>query len=63
MTRAFIAFKLPADVVDSLRVLQSGLKKRGVNLRWVDPENIHLTLKFMGDINERDIDGILAAMV
>ena len=58
MTRAFIAFKLPADVVDSLRVLQSGLKKRGVNLRWVEPENIHLTLKFLGDVAAENLQDV-----
>ena len=58
MTRAFIAFKLPADVVDSLRVLQSGLKKWGVNLRWVHPENIHLTLKFLGDVPAEELQEV-----
>jgi 2'-5' RNA ligase len=58
MTRAFIAFKLPADVVDSLRVLQSGLKKRGLNLRWVHPENIHLTLKFLGDVPTEELQEV-----
>jgi 2'-5' RNA ligase len=58
MTRAFIAFKLPADVIDSLRVLQSGLKKRGLNLRWVHPKNIHLTLKFLGDVPADDLQEV-----
>ena len=58
MTRAFIAFKLPADVSDSLRVLQSGLKKRGLNLRWVHPENIHLTLTFLGDVPVEDLQEV-----
>ena len=58
MTRAFIAFKLPADVVDSLKVLQSGLKKRGHNLRWVHPENIHLTLKYLGDVPAEELQEV-----
>ena len=55
MTRTFIAFKLPADVIDSLRALQAGLKMQGLDLRWVNPENIHLTLKFLGDVPAEDL--------
>ena len=35
----------------------------GLRARWVRPENIHLTLKFLGNINPADIDNIGGAMV
>lgn len=63
--RAFIAIKLPDDVVGFLRQVQSALKKEGLDikgLKWVAPENIHLTLKFLGNIKNTDIDAIGSAM-
>jgi len=63
--RAFIALKLPDDVIEFLRRIQSDLKKEGLNIKgvkWVAPENIHLTLKFLGDIKHTDVDAIESAM-
>jgi 2'-5' RNA ligase len=48
--RAFVALSLPADIIDHAADLQSALKARGLRLRWVKPQNMHLTLKFLGDI-------------
>ena len=56
--RIFIAFELPEAQKASLRNLQSELKKQGGNVRWVRPEGIHLTLKFLGDVDENQIDEI-----
>jgi 2'-5' RNA ligase len=50
MVRAFIAFELPENVIVSLKNLQHALKQYDINIRWVNPKNIHLTLKFLGDI-------------
>ena len=50
MVRTFIAFKLPENVIACLKNLQCALKQYGVNARWVTPDNIHLTLKFLGNI-------------
>ncbi len=60
--RAFIAFHLPEDVRTYIRDLQNQLRSRGLDLRWVAPENIHLTLKFLGDINPSDTEQIAQAM-
>lgn len=53
--RTFIAFKLPEEVIASLGELQTALKQQGLKLRWVRPDNIHLTLKFLGEISAEDI--------
>jgi 2'-5' RNA ligase len=49
--RTFIAIKVPDEVRESLRqtsgVLQKSLPRNSV--RWVKPESIHLTLRFLGD--------------
>jgi 2'-5' RNA ligase len=53
--RAFVAFKLPTPIVDRAVVLQNALRSKGLTLRWVKPQNLHLTLKFLGDIPEADL--------
>jgi RNA 2',3'-cyclic 3'-phosphodiesterase len=61
--RAFIAIELPVEIKNNLRERQSRLKSSSANLvKWVDPENIHLTLKFLGNIKTGDIEAVTAAM-
>ena len=48
--RAFIAIELPEEVKNGLGDLECGLKtSNSASAKWVDPYNIHLTLKFLGD--------------
>lgn len=63
--RAFIAIELPSELTEALRGLQAlfsdgGLKNKEIS--WVKPENIHLTVKFLGDVEERRIPDIFAAL-
>ena len=60
--RAFIAIELPPAVIAMLGKVQQNLKSLRVGARWVRPENIHLTLKFLGDINPGEVDKICGAM-
>lgn len=60
--RCFIAIELPNTVKSSLVRLQDELKKCGADVRWVNPDNIHLTLKFLGSIKEELVKKILDAM-
>jgi 2'-5' RNA ligase len=47
--RLFVAIELPGEVREALGRLQHELQRRGLEkLRWVRPEGIHLTLKFLG---------------
>lgn len=49
--RCFVAVELPGDLKVMLDSLQERLKSSGCSCaRWVRPEGIHLTLKFLGDI-------------
>ena len=50
MLRAFVAVEMPGPVRKALEEVQSGLKQLNIRARWVRPENIHLTLKFLGNI-------------
>ena len=54
--RTFIAIKLPADVKEQIQKFQKSLGIDGV--KWVSPENIHLTLKFLGEINESQLESV-----
>jgi len=56
--RAFIAFELPPPTQDALRVQLLPLRKKlGEHLiRWVPIHNIHITLKFLGDVVDTRVD-------
>lgn len=49
--RAFIAVELPKEAVSFAVSIQDAMKSYGLNIRWVKPENIHVTLKFLGDVD------------
>ena len=48
MPRLFTALEVPADVGSSLSMLRGGLP----GARWIDPENYHVTLRFIGDVDD-----------
>jgi RNA 2',3'-cyclic 3'-phosphodiesterase len=48
MPRLFTGIEIPSGVAQSLSTLRGGLP----GARWVDPENYHLTLRFIGDIDD-----------
>lgn len=50
--RAFIALELPQEVQRYLGSLQKRLRESGCGISWVRPHQIHMTLKFLGDISE-----------
>ena len=61
--RAFIAIELPAELRQQLARLQARLKTDSQpKIKWVNPDSIHLTLKFLGNIPTSDIDLIAQAM-
>ena len=62
VSRSFIAIELPDTIHEQLRktILQLSPATRAV--RWVAPENIHLTLKFLGDVDSSLIPKIQDAL-
>jgi RNA 2',3'-cyclic 3'-phosphodiesterase len=61
--RCFIAIGLTDEIKAGLEQLQSQLKSGGqTSIKWVDPYNIHLTLKFLGGVDGDKISPITAAM-
>lgn len=63
MLRLFVAVDLPPQVREALGRLQSELKRLDLaRLRWVRPEGVHLTLKFLGETPARRLVGVEAAL-
>ena len=60
--RAFIAIELSEEIKETLAQIQSHLKYSGADVKWITPGNIHLTLKFLGEIDEKKCEGIKAAL-
>ncbi len=58
MPRLFTGLEIPSVVAKSLAIMRGGLP----GARWIDPENYHITLRFIGDIDDalaRDIASLL----
>ncbi|MBT3241264.1 MAG: RNA 2',3'-cyclic phosphodiesterase [Chloroflexi bacterium] len=55
--RSFIAIELPAELQKSLQTVHDHLfeELKGLPIRWVPIPNIHITLKFLGDVSENNI--------
>jgi len=59
--RTFIAIELGKEIRERIAILVRRLEKASVQVRWVRPENLHLTLSFLGDVNERQLADVCQA--
>ncbi|MCX7702588.1 MAG: RNA 2',3'-cyclic phosphodiesterase [Planctomycetota bacterium] len=57
-SRMFIAVELEDDLRKQLSEVQKTLATSQANVKWVEPHNIHLTIKFLGDVDPALIVGI-----
>lgn len=60
--RAFIGFDFPIQLKSQLTSIQELLKKNTEKGSWVSSDNFHLTLKFLGEIDETQVDSIAAIL-
>jgi len=60
--RAFIAVDLDDPVIEKVCNVVAILKSRITEIRWLRKENLHLTLKFLGNIAESQVEPITAAL-
>jgi 2'-5' RNA ligase len=60
--RTFIAIELPPDVKTVIADFQNKLKKHRPDVSWIKPENMHLTLKFLGEVEENKINEIHSSL-
>jgi len=58
LIRTFIAIALPDEIHRNLAEFQNSLKKHQADVSWVNPENIHLTLQFLGEIHPNLVDKV-----
>ncbi|MCX7919960.1 MAG: RNA 2',3'-cyclic phosphodiesterase [bacterium] len=56
--RSFIAIPLPEEIHHRLAEFQTSLKKYHADISWVKPENIHLTLQFLGEIEPNLVEKV-----
>ena len=58
MPRLFTGIEIPPEITLALSQFRGGLP----GARWVDPENYHLTLRFIGDIDDRMADDVTSVL-
>src|SRR5512136_3019959 len=59
MPRLFTGLEIPAEIGQSLSFLRGGLP----GARWIDPENYHVTLRFIGDIDDHIANEVAHSLV
>jgi RNA 2',3'-cyclic 3'-phosphodiesterase len=67
VVRLFVALEIPCAVRDNLTALMNELRAADASssknkARWVRPENLHVTLKFIGNVDAGKLDAIRAAL-
>jgi 2'-5' RNA ligase len=58
MPRLFTALEIPQSAAMSLSLLRGGVP----GARWIDRENYHITLRFIGDVDNRTADEVVAGL-
>jgi 2'-5' RNA ligase len=61
--RCFVAVDLAADVLAEIETVVGAMKQVGGDVRWVAIKNLHVTLKFLGEIPEARVDAVRAALL
>ena len=56
--RCFISIELPEELKKNIYGYIEKLKAAGADVKWIPPENLHLTLKFLGDTTEELLKSI-----
>ena len=58
MPRLFTGIELPEDVIGRLSILRAGLS----GAHWIDPDNYHITMRFVGDISDEEANQFADAL-
>jgi 2'-5' RNA ligase len=62
VVRTFVALELSQPLKDGILALTRQMAKRGVTASWAKPGTMHLTLKFLGDVEEERIADVTRAV-
>src|SRR5713226_2374620 len=60
--RTFIAVDIGKPNRDRVVALQEALGRTGVEVKWVEPENLHVTLLFLGEVEDRAMPEVCRAV-
>ena len=60
--RTFIAVELNDEIKKTITQVEDDLKTTGCDVKWVKPENAHLTLKFLGHIKEKRLGPLVEVL-
>ena len=60
--RLFVAVKISPELAQSLDAIIHKLAVSGAEVKWVKTKNLHLTLKFLGEVDAGEIPAIIAAL-
>ncbi|MCI0700248.1 MAG: RNA 2',3'-cyclic phosphodiesterase [Planctomycetia bacterium] len=61
-TRTFIAVAISEDIRASTVALQKELAKTGSTVKWVEAENLHVSLLFLGEVDDRELHAVCKAV-
>ncbi|MBI5755827.1 MAG: RNA 2',3'-cyclic phosphodiesterase [Nitrospirae bacterium] len=60
--RCFISISLPEGTKRGIVAIQERLKSSGADVSWTRPEGMHLTMKFLGEVEEKRLSKIETAL-
>ena len=60
--RSFIAIEIPPPLKSRMEEIQRELRRTDADVKWVRPEAVHLTLKFLGAIRQEEVEKISLAL-
>lgn len=61
--RSFLAFDVPKDVTQKLARMIADFSKKETGVRWLAAENMHVTMKFFGDVEEELLTGDISKAI
>jgi len=60
--RTFIAITLPSGIRTRMATVEEDLRRTGADFKWVEPENLHLTVKFLGGVPADRLAAVFLAL-
>ena len=60
--RTFVAVEIPQTIRQALGSIEAELRESGADVKWVRPDSVHLTLKFLGEIEAGQVEEIRMAV-
>ncbi len=60
--RLFVGVNIPKKQRTRVHRSIRSLREDGLPVRWIDPDNFHVTLKFLGDVRRERIDSVVEAL-